>query len=119
MSMKTFREPILIALAAVTVLGAGCAKKKVAAGTPAPPVQAPAVTRESTPAPRPPSTVTTSPSPSAAAPASRFPNAATRARIDQLLAKISDAYFDYNQHALRPDAIKTLEADSTELRDIL
>ena len=43
----------------------------------------------------------------------------TRARIDQLLAKIEDAYFDYDQSTLRPDAMKALNADSTELRDIL
>jgi peptidoglycan-associated lipoprotein len=49
----------------------------------------------------------------------RTPNAATRARIDELLARIEDAYFDYNQHALRPDAVKALQADSGELRDIL
>jgi peptidoglycan-associated lipoprotein len=35
------------------------------------------------------------------------------------LARIEDAYFDYNQHTLRPDAIKALQADSTELRDII
>jgi peptidoglycan-associated lipoprotein len=49
----------------------------------------------------------------------RQPNAATRARIEELLAKIEDAYFDYNQATLRPDAMKALQADSTELRDIL
>jgi peptidoglycan-associated lipoprotein len=48
-----------------------------------------------------------------------MPNAQTRARIDTLLGRIEDAYFDYDQHNLRPDAIKALEADSTELRDIL
>ncbi len=48
-----------------------------------------------------------------------MPDAATRKRIDELLGRIEDAYFDYNQHALRPDAIKALQADSTELRDII
>ncbi len=48
-----------------------------------------------------------------------IPDAATRARIDQLLARIEDAYFDYDKHTLRADAIKTLEGDSKELRDIL
>jgi peptidoglycan-associated lipoprotein len=43
----------------------------------------------------------------------------TRVRIDQLLAKIEDAYFDYDKTSLRPDALKALQADSTELRDIL
>lgn len=36
-----------------------------------------------------------------------------------MLARISDAYFNYNEATLRPDAVKTLNADSTELRDIL
>ena len=49
----------------------------------------------------------------------RTPNAATRARIDTLLARIEDAYFDYDKHTLRPDAIQALQTDSTELRDIL
>jgi len=49
----------------------------------------------------------------------QYPSAATRARIDELPARIEDAYFDYDKHTLRPDAIKALEADSTELRDIL
>jgi len=49
----------------------------------------------------------------------RTPNAVTRSRIDTLLARISDAYFDYNKYTLRPDAIQALQADSAELRDIL
>jgi peptidoglycan-associated lipoprotein len=55
----------------------------------------------------------------ASAPANRYPDAATRARIDELLAKIEDAYFDYNKHTLRPDAVKALQSDSAELRDII
>ena len=57
--------------------------------------------------------------PAATKPAPRYPNAATRARIAQLLAKIEDAYFDYDKASLRPDALKALAADSTELRDIM
>jgi peptidoglycan-associated lipoprotein len=48
-----------------------------------------------------------------------MPNAETRARIDTLLARIEDAYYDYNKYDLRPDAIKALQGDSSELRDIL
>jgi peptidoglycan-associated lipoprotein len=55
----------------------------------------------------------------AATQAPHYPNAATRARIDELLAKIEDAYFDYDKATIRPDALKALEADATELRDIL
>jgi peptidoglycan-associated lipoprotein len=47
------------------------------------------------------------------------PDAATRARIETLLARVEDAYFDYDKHTLREDAIKALGADSTELRDII
>jgi peptidoglycan-associated lipoprotein len=54
-----------------------------------------------------------------ATPAPHYPNAATRARIDELLAKIEDAYFDYDTATIRADALKALEADSTELRIIL
>jgi len=61
----------------------------------------------------------TTPAPPAAADVSRYPDKATRDRIDTLLARISDAYFDYDKHTLRPDAVKTLQADATELRDIL
>jgi len=55
----------------------------------------------------------------AAAAKPTYPDAATRARIDQLLARIEDAYFDYDKHTLRADAVKALQSDSTELRDIL
>ena len=111
------RGVILIA-AAVLSLGAGCAKKKAASTTPAAP-QPVAQQRASQPAAGPARAAATPEPARAAAPRSNMPDAATRARIDQLLARIEDAYFDYNQHTLRPDAIAALKKDSTELRDIL
>jgi peptidoglycan-associated lipoprotein len=117
--MKNFRGLAVIAIATFAMIGAGCTKKPVAQITPNPPVQHEA-TPTSTPAASTPqreaSTPEAAPTP---APRSNMPDAATRARIDQLLAKIEDAYFDYDQHTLRPDAIKALASDSTELRDIL
>jgi peptidoglycan-associated lipoprotein len=108
----------LILIAAFSLLTAGCAKKKIAANAPPPP--APAVAHATTTRPTtPPATAAATKPLATTTPASRYPNAATRARIDQLLAKIEDAYFDYDKAALRPDALKALEADSTELRDIL
>jgi peptidoglycan-associated lipoprotein len=108
----------LIALATVTLLTAACAKKKVAAAMPPPP--APTATPAATPKPVPPPVrIATTQPPTATAPTPRYPNATTRARIDQLLAKIEDAYFDYDKASLRPDAMRALQADSTELRDIL
>ena len=51
--------------------------------------------------------------------ASSMPDQATRNRIQELLNRIQDAYFDYDKHSLRPDAQKTLEADAQTLSDIL
>ena len=116
--MNHAQKRTLIAVAAVALLTAGCAKKKVAAAPPTPPAHAavPAVTPKPPPAPVHTAAVTP---PAATTPATRYPNAVTRARIDQLLARIEDAYFDYDKFSLRPDAMKALQADSTELRDIL
>jgi len=116
--MNHAQKRTLIAVAAVALLTAACAKKKVAVAPPSPP--APAAARAATPKPAPPPvrTATTQP-PAATTPATKYPNAMTRARIDQLLAKIEDAYFDYDKYSIRPDALKTLQSDSTELRDIL
>ncbi len=115
--MKKSRELVIVAFATLLTIGAGCAKKKVAAAPPPPP---PEPTRSAPAAPMAATTPRPRPAPEVAAtPQSHYPNAVTRARIDELLARIEDAYFDYDQHTLRPDAIKALQADSTELRDIL
>jgi peptidoglycan-associated lipoprotein len=50
---------------------------------------------------------------------SATPDAATKARIQDLIDRIQDVYFDYDQHTLRPDAQATLQADATTLREIL
>jgi len=109
---------VLTAVAALSI-ASGCAKKKVAAATPPAAPQATA-SEPSRPAPAPARSEASAPaSTPAPTPRSNMPDAATRARIDQLLAKIEDAYFDYDRHALRPDAIEALKGDSSELRDIL
>jgi len=115
--MKDSPKLILVAVAAVSLIGAGCAKKHVAKTTP--PAPQPAA-QAAAPAPAPANHYTPAPAETASnTPTSHYPNAATRARIDELLARIEDAYFDYNKHTLRPDAVKALQADSTELRDII
>jgi peptidoglycan-associated lipoprotein len=48
-----------------------------------------------------------------------MPDAATRARIQDLLNRIQDAYFDYNKHTLRPDAEAALRKDAQTLADII
>jgi peptidoglycan-associated lipoprotein len=106
------------AIAAICLFGSACAKKQEAIKTPPPPAPAavapaPAPTRAAaTPA-------RTAPQPVAQATPSRYPDAATRARIDELLAKIQDAYFAYDRHTLSDEAVKTLNGDSKELATIM
>jgi len=116
--MKTSRQITLVAVAALGLMTAACAKKTVAAA-PKPTAPAPATTatapRPTPPASRPAPTQTAT----TTTPRSQYPDAATQKRINELLSKIEDAYFNYNEATLRPDATKTLNGDSTELRDIL
>jgi peptidoglycan-associated lipoprotein len=51
--------------------------------------------------------------------ASRMPDQATKIRIQDLLNRIQDAYFDYNKHNIRPDAQAALVADAKTLGEIL
>jgi len=109
-----------LACAAVTALCvtfAGCAKK-VASTTPPPPPPP----GQSTPAATPTRTArpaSSRPAEVASAPQRRLPDAATRARIQDLLNRIQDAYFDYDKHTLRPDAETALSADAKELTAII
>src|SRR5579884_1351670 len=117
--MKFYSQILVVPVALGLLFSAGCAKKKVAAApppTPAPTTTASRTTDSSSTAARNNTTPQTTTSPAAR---SNYPDKATRDRIDTLLARISDAYFDYDKHTLRPDAVQTLAADSKELRDIL
>jgi peptidoglycan-associated lipoprotein len=117
--MQKFRYVNLLMVAALGLFASACAKKTVAVKPPAPPapvVTTPAPTRAATPAPvrqQPPVQQAARSTPS------KYPDAATRARIDELIGRIQDAYFDYDAHTLRNDAITTLAADSKELAEIL
>jgi peptidoglycan-associated lipoprotein len=116
--MNHLQKRTLIAIAALSLLSAACSKK-VAVAPPPPPVRTVTPAAAARPTPPAPAPVVAAERPAPATPAPRYPNAVTRARIDELLARIEDAYFDYDRAALRPDALKALQADSTELRDIL
>jgi peptidoglycan-associated lipoprotein len=50
---------------------------------------------------------------------SRMPDADTRARIQDLLNRIQDAYFDYNKHSIRSDAEAALRSDAQTLAEII
>jgi peptidoglycan-associated lipoprotein len=116
--MQSFRYMNMIAVAGLAIFGAACAKKTVAKAPPPPaPVQASTPAQPATAPAQP--LRTRQPEQTASNPPSRYPDAATRARIDELIARIQDAYFDYNQHSLRNDAVTTLASDSKELGTIL
>lgn len=117
--MKNSRGLLLLSAAALVFFAAGCHKKSVAKTTPPAPTSGPATEPSQPQAAQPMRSAPEAPRQTASNTPSRMPDAKTRARIDELLARIEDAYFDYNQHTLRPDAIKALQADSTELRDII
>ena len=104
--------------ALIALAGAACTKKAAVSKPPA----APATASPTTNTPAPAAAVNRAPAestPTASTPAPRYPDAATRKRIEELLARISDAYFDYDKATLRQDALQTLQADAIELRNIV
>jgi len=119
--MQVTNSRILILLSAALILAAaGCTKKPVAKNTPPAPqpvAQNAQAAPQQAPTQRPAAQRQQQTAANNVTP--RYPDAKTQARIEELLARIEDAYFDYNQHALRPDAIQALQADSAELRDII
>jgi peptidoglycan-associated lipoprotein len=103
------------ALIALSLTFAGCAKKVAAkAQPPAPAAIAPAPAASTAPAQN-----YSQPAQAASNTRSNMPDAATRARIQELLDRIHDAYFDYNKHILRPDAEAALRSDAQTLADII
>src|SRR5258708_1573819 len=92
-------------VASCLIWSAGCAKKVAAvAPPPAPVAKAEAPAPAPTPRPALQTRPAETPRPAPATRASNEPSAATKARIQELLDRIQDAYFDYNQQNIRPDA---------------
>ena len=104
-----------ILAAATLAFTAACHKKMSAVKPPPPPVQ----TAAATPAPAPHAVTPMPARTTVASNENRMPNAATKARIQDLLNRIQDAYFDFNRHNIRPDAEKALAADAKTLGEIL
>ncbi len=110
------RDLALTSAAGAFLFVAACHKKVPVAQTPPPP-------RQQTAAQEPARNYTPATAEPAYTPekqtASTMPDAATRARIQDLLNRIEDAYFDYDKHDIRPDAQKALVDDAHTLADIL
>ena len=105
------------ALTALSLTFSGCARHTPVAKAPQTPAPQ---TAEATPASRPaPARDYSRPAQVASSTPSRTPDAAVRARIQDLLNRIQDAYFDYDKHTLRPDAEAALKMDAQTLADII
>ena len=97
---------------------AACTKKTVAAAKPAdttPVASAPA--GQAAPQPRP--SVDPPPRSTAPAPAGEHLTPQERARLNEILARLNDALFDYDKATIRDDASTVLKADVGVIRDIL
>ena len=108
------KNPAIAAVAVMLSFGWGCAKK-VAVAHPNEPTTT-ATLNKPAPAPAP---ARRQPVETASTPESNVPDQATRDRIQTLLNRIQDAYFDYNTGNLRTDALAALHADSNTLAAIL
>ncbi len=114
------RLRLLAGSAAIALcLTVGGCKKKVAAAPPPPPKPIDGQTATNTPPRAPALTPQITREDTTPAPAARMPDPATRARIQDLLDRIQDAYFDYNKHTIRPDAEAILKQDGQTLADII
>lgn len=110
------RAFLITGLAVASFAIAGCSHK-VAVKTPPPaqvPASRPAVAQTPARPAEPARTAETRP-----APKSDYPDAKTLQKIDELLSRIQDAYFDYDKHNLRPDAVNALQSDAQTLATII
>lgn len=107
------------AICAGMLMVEGCAKKAVAVAKPATaepraaqPVEAARTPAQPKPAAQPTRQAAVNNTP-------RTPDQATQDRIQALLNRIQDAYFDYNTSNIRADAMTALRSDAETLSEIL
>lgn len=113
-------QALLGAVCSCALISAGCSKK-VAVAKPAAPVEQP----KQASAPRPQQQVATAKQ--AAAPQARQTTTAKpaqmpkseRIRLEDSLARLEDALFDYDKATIRPDAMQALQTDVAVVREIL
>jgi len=122
--MKNLRSILIVS--AIGILTVACTKKVATAppppnnapvaATPAPTKQAPPLAaKEQPPAPAPKQQAAATPAP--AAPKKLAP--AQRVALNELLARMEDALFDYDQATIRPDASAALRDNVAVVRNIL
>jgi peptidoglycan-associated lipoprotein len=97
----------------------GCVKRANVSAKPPERTQPVETVAKSTPAPAQRTSSRAAVSPLAETPKGRMPDQKTLNRIEELLAKIQDAYFDYDKHSIRPDAEQALRTDAQTLSEII
>ncbi|HLH43143.1 MAG TPA: OmpA family protein [Bryobacteraceae bacterium] len=117
------RKIILPLSAMGFVLASAACSKKVAATTPPPAAPAPAPVASTPPAK--PAPVKQTPAPAPRQVATRTPPPAKtitpqeRATLNESLARLVDALFDFDKSTIRPDASTALQGDVKVIKDIL
>jgi peptidoglycan-associated lipoprotein len=112
---------LLTGIAAVALLSAAACTKKVAA-VQQPPAPTPVATTSPRPASTPAKTTNTPPPTRQAAVQPSKPSAmpaSVRTTLNEELAKLEDALFDYDQSSIRSDATVALRDDVNVIREIL
>ncbi len=112
---------VVTGMAAIAIFSVAACSKKVAVSKPADitpvaavtPPPAPPPARTPTAAPAPPKQIAVQPSKPTTMPAD------VRKRLDEYLAKLEDALFDYDQSTIRIDASTALKDDVAVIRGIL
>ena len=112
---------LAVSASAVFLFTAACSHKAVAAKSPATPIS-PAPQTTSTPAPqlaaRNNSTAGTQSTPTSRSNTGNI-SPAERATLNQSLARLEDALFDYDKATIRPDAMHALQDDVTVIKTTL
>jgi peptidoglycan-associated lipoprotein len=113
---------LLVSVSGFAMIMAGCSKHAPVASTPKAPDTTP-VAAAPAPTPAPTQfaarTPTPAPQPVAQAPRPTTMPAAVRATLNDRLAKMEDALFDFDKSTIRPDATTALKDDVGVIRDIL
>ncbi len=113
-------KPLLIALSSFALIMAGCSKKAPVASTPKAPDTTPVAAARPSNNSRPATRSTTSAPPQVARTSSpRTMPQQVRNTLNQELAKLQDALFDFDKSTIRPDATTALKDDVGVIRDIL
>ena len=116
-------KPLLLTLSSFALILAGCSKHAPVAATPKAPDTTPVAEAPAPPPPAKPPAARPAPAPApqqvAQAPRPQALPPEVRITLNDRLAKVVDAFFDFDKSTIRPDASTALKDDVAVIRDIL